>query len=123
MVKIMNNDEIKEIIDNIKKCCNITKDQNFTVYQRQDILKLLDYITNLQQENQKLKELDENYPIEEELAEAYRREENYKSIIEKAAEYIKENAKYKKVSINNRKYYNEYLINQVLDILNGRSDE
>lgn len=43
--------------------------------------------------------------------------------IEKAVEYIKENAKYKKISINNRKYYSEYLINQVLDILNGRSDE
>jgi len=49
--------------------------------------------------------------------------ERLNNIIEKAVEYIKENAKYKKVSINNRKYYNEYLINQVLDILNSRSDE
>ena len=48
------NDEIKEILDNVRKCCDITKDQSFVVYQRQDILKLLDYITNLQQENQEL---------------------------------------------------------------------
>jgi hypothetical protein len=39
--------------------------------------------------------------------------------IEKAVEYIKENAKYQKATINNNKYYSEYLINQVLDILNG----
>jgi chromosome segregation ATPase len=49
-------DEIKEILDNIKKCCEITKEQNFVVYQRQDIEKLLDYITNLQEENNNLKE-------------------------------------------------------------------
>ena len=39
----------------------------------------------------RLKELDENYPIEEELAEAYRREEDYKTRIDKAIEYIENN--------------------------------
>ena len=44
------NNEIKEILDNVRKCCDITKDQSFVVYQRQDILKLLDCITNLQEQ-------------------------------------------------------------------------
>ena len=50
-------DEIKEILDNVKKCCDITKDQSFTVYQRQDILAILDYITNLQEENEQLEKI------------------------------------------------------------------
>ena len=48
------NDEIKEILENVQKCCEIMEDQNFVVYQKQDILKVLDYITNLQQENERL---------------------------------------------------------------------
>ena len=115
-------DEIKEIIENVKKCCDITKEQNFIVYQRQDILKLLDYITNLQEElkyqkqaeieynekhtklmkkykklqreNEKLKELDENYPIEEQLEEALKWKNIYKSRIDKANEYIEENTRW-----------------------------
>jgi hypothetical protein len=51
------NKEIKEILENVKKCCDITNKQSFIIYQRQDILKLLDYITNLQEENERLKEL------------------------------------------------------------------
>ena len=47
------NDEIKEILDNVRKCCDITKDQSFVVYQRQDILKLLDYINKLEEEKDK----------------------------------------------------------------------
>ena len=59
-------EEIKEILDNVKKCCDITKDQSFTVYQRQDILALLDYITNLQEKYNKELELlvDFNVPCE-----------------------------------------------------------
>ena len=51
------NEEIKEILENIKKCCEIQKDNSFVVYQKQDIEKTLNYITNLQEENQKLKKL------------------------------------------------------------------
>lgn len=51
---IMN--EIKEILDNVKKCCNIMEDNNFVVCQRQDILKILDYITNLQEVSNMFKE-------------------------------------------------------------------
>ena len=37
-------EEIKEILKNVRKCCEITKEQSFVVFQRTDILKLLDYI-------------------------------------------------------------------------------
>ena len=57
--------EIKEILDNVKKCCDITKEQSFTVYQRQEILKILDYITNLKEENIRL--IEENIALKIEL--------------------------------------------------------
>lgn len=100
---------------------------------------LYDYITNLQQEleimvkddersqetiiklskeNERLKKLDENYPIEEELAEAYRREEDYKSRIEKADWWLKEMLKQAKSDET------KAIINGTLELLlNGRSDE
>lgn len=57
--------EIKEILDNVKLCCDITKDQSFTIYQREDILATLDYITNLQEEIERLNniinELEKKY--------------------------------------------------------------
>lgn len=49
---------------------------------------ILDLITNLQEENERLKELDENYPIEEQLAEALKYENIYKSRINKAIHRI-----------------------------------
>lgn len=48
---------------------------------------LLDYITNLQEENERLKELDENYPIEEQLEEALKYENIYKLRNEKAIRF------------------------------------
>ena len=45
---MMNND-IKEILHNIKECCDIHKDENWVVYQKDRIYQLLDCITNLQQ--------------------------------------------------------------------------
>ena len=47
---------IKEILENVKKCCEIMKDQSFVVYQKTDILKLLDYI---QQKENIIKEVRE----------------------------------------------------------------
>ena len=47
-------------------------------------------IKALQQENERLKELDENYPIEEQLEEALKYENIYKTRCEKAIEYNKE---------------------------------
>ena len=86
-------DEIKEIIlDDLKlkdiryhKCKE--KDLSFNTEDYQAHL-LLDYITNLQEENERLKELDENYPIEEQLAEALKYENIYKLRIDKAIHRI-----------------------------------
>lgn len=91
------NDEIREILENVKKCCDITKEQSFTVYQRQDILKLLDYITNLQKENLALARENEKekqfikdcgFQNQQQLALMYL---DYKSRVEKAVEYIHKN--------------------------------
>ena len=49
-------EEIKDILENVKKCCEIMKDQSFVVYQKTDILKLLDYI---QQKENIIKEVRE----------------------------------------------------------------
>lgn len=103
-------DEIKEIIDNIKKCCDIDKDVNFVVYQKQDILKVLDYITNLQQkyegaifigkelnkDNERLKEeleiTQQKWDKDKQWAECRTKEWlDYKSRNEKAIEFMKEN--------------------------------
>ena len=86
------NDEIKEILDNIKKCCEITKDQSFIVYQRQDILALLDYITNLQEENKILNE--NNQAMQEEMARTWKIADDYKSKNDKAIEYIENDMPY-----------------------------
>jgi len=69
---------------------------------------------DLIKENEMLKDAQKNFEKQ------FIKEMDYKSRIEKAVEYIKENAKYQKATINNNKYYSEYLINQVLDILNGK---
>ena len=53
-------EEIKEILENVRKCCEIMKEQSFVVYQRTDILKLLDYI---QQKENIIKELQEDIDI------------------------------------------------------------
>ena len=49
---------------------------------------LYDYITNLQQENERLKENNMSY--EEEMAKTWKITDDYKSRFEKAIEYIKE---------------------------------
>ena len=78
------NNKITEILENVQKCCEIMEDQNFVVYQKQDILKVLDYITNLQEENVKL--LHENISIK---SIKYMVEDTiYKSRCEKAIKYI-----------------------------------
>ena len=85
-------DEIKEIIDNVKKCCDIMEDNNFVVYQKQDILKLLDYITNLQEiadvYNRKYREVK---MLKEQLLYEKENTKDYKSRNEKAIEYINKN--------------------------------
>lgn len=132
------NDEIKEILDNVKKCCDITKDQSFTLYQRQDILVLLDYITNLQQDNtmyaqlkdeyeEEIKDLQQENQILKENAihndkavdKARWNETIYKSRIDKAIEHIE-----KHQFVFQSQYGAESNFdNHLLDILKGDSDD
>ena len=84
----MKDNEIKEILENVRKCCEIMADQSFVVYQKQDILQVLDYITNLQEENERLKEQKEHLLIDLEG------ESEYKIMCEKAIEYIKHSQNY-----------------------------
>jgi len=131
--------EIKEYIRHLEELCNKYEEEHKTVFKEwQEAIDILHKIQingveeenttvlDLIKENKELKEKVKHYEETQTFGD-YVKEVNllvdYKTRIEKAVKYIKENAKYKKVSINNNKYYSEYLINQVLDILNGRSDE
>jgi hypothetical protein len=88
------------------------KDNNFVVYQKQDILKLLDYITNLQQENES--NINRIHELEQEIDSEYIQKEDYKSRCEKAIEYIKKFQKYfldRQPFVDTRHIDLEYLLN------------
>lgn len=62
----MNND-IKEILDNLKYCKEHDKENNYypeDILTREDVWLLLDCITNLQEENKKKEELIKKYDFE-----------------------------------------------------------
>ena len=103
--------EIKEILDYI--------DDRIIPNEKWD--KIKDYITNLQQENERLKEELKNRPIVDFTFDVYKELEDYKSRCEKAVEYIKEH-----IRIDDEyPSYMEMLVeekNELLNILNG-SDE
>ena len=125
------NDEIKEILDRLERidhkeysggfefADSSTFDEGCRCFEERK--KLADYITNLQQENERLK-AEEHFFTEcgftnvEQLALCY---VDYKSRIDKAINFINDNAVYKKVTINQQVYYNEYIVNQALNILRG----
>lgn len=123
--KLMN-DDIKEIIRKRKQKIELNKSLNVQGYYDKEDKALLDYITNLQQENERLKELCNKYEEEHSTAfnlwkmkmeemPTYEEKEDYKSRIEKAVEYIKEDM----YSEPNELYGlvdGEYLLN----ILNGK---
>ena len=134
-------DEIKEILNNIKNKYEDYYVQD--IVSGNDLKQLLDYITNLQQEIEKLNEdkrgmlvqlykandnrdkiKQENERLKEKLEtrrkiclEAVKREQDYKSRCEKALEKI------------NREYYikehewNDRIINEVINILQNGSEE
>ena len=97
------NDEIKEILDKLK-----SNNYPFGIATI-DINKLLDYITNLQQENERLKENNQDMQIE--MAKCWQG-------IDKAIEYIKS---YK----NDYAPYelSDYNIRELLNILQGENNE
>lgn len=91
------NEEIKEIFYKLRSDDYYEKHYQQSVYYEKDLIKLENYITNLQKENEKLKE--ENKHIfsrvnDDELlisnAMNYAELQDYKSRNEKAVEYIKE---------------------------------
>lgn len=89
------NNEIKEILENVQKCCEIMEDQNFVVYQKQDVLKVLDYITNLQDKVKFTEDYKDAYETtmiaNKMLEEKYT---DYKSRCEKATKLLKQAGSY-----------------------------
>ena len=73
--------EIKETVDDYLKIYKLEDDMMYDTinYKASQWYALLDYITNLQEENRQTKLLKERYQLEK---------EDYKSRIEKAIEYI-----------------------------------
>ncbi len=124
------NDEIKEIIESSRKIIKSNRENGFDriIMLGDDIDKLLDYITNLQQENERLKE--ENKHIfanvnDDELLRSnamnWAEAQDYKSRIEKAIPMLKElNIKLKgilNIGIDIKE------ISDIEDTLDGRSDK
>ena len=109
------NDEIKEILDDLKN----------TGYEKlaKNIENIIDYITNLQQENERLKH---QLKVQEDLTIKNRmRKHIYKSRCEKAVEYINENVSV--YAFNNKELphweFNDDNINYLLNILQNGSDD
>ena len=96
---------------------------------------LLDYITNLQQENERLKEDNKeeikiNYMFVSKCDSLNVQLQDYKSRIEKAVEYIENTPLYETTYDYNmeeeleiQNVSDETASNKLLNILNGRSDE
>ena len=98
---------------------------NYLTIDSQEATLLIDYITNLQQDNEELKK-NQRYYKNGVFSLEYDKEtmsdmiDDYKSRVEKAVEYIGEYKDYcdKEVCDCTPKYFED-----LLDILNGRSDE
>ena len=122
-------EEIKEILQEVNKIIdNTSYNEDITYFEVSHISKLLDYITNLQQENEKLKEQLQNKGIIKtcENCEWFGtcphsyREYDYKSRCEKAIEYINhENFKRTILVGVGTKKYTRNILDNVLNILNG----
>ena len=88
----MNKEEIKELLEKLKLCDDYHNRCDFLM-EHSEITYMLDYITNLQQENKQLKEHIEKYEhyckttgIEELMKE----NKKYKEVIDKAIEKVEE---------------------------------
>ena len=114
--KLMNDENIKEILRNCEKAINEASGYNDTTD------KLLDYITNLQQENQ---ELNDSVTWWNNRFNAVQRDyEDYKSRIDEAVEYIQNHQLV--FELSSKKVISQWFdmfYKDTLNILNGRSDE
>jgi len=125
------NDEIKEILEIFKQvdlepeaggcynCPKKDKDKTCIGCLNNAKDKLLDYITNLQQENELLK--IENKEFKKRLKKQVYVSLEQSKIIEKAVEYIKENAWY--MNKDDEEILDRVGIEGLLDILNGDNNE
>ena len=115
------NKEIKEILDKWKCYIGLTKKFTTNEYEMlrvEDIDKILDYITNLQEENERLHNL---------IVQHIDKEDNlidYKQRNEKAIEYIEKGNKHFKENYN-EPYEYAFMVNadELMKILQGKSDE
>ena len=116
----MNNKEIKEILDRIETASEIFD----CLLKPEECTELLDFITNLQQENERLKELNAELkaitkrPTPIDYAMIQKRYEDYKSRCEKASEKIN----YYKYFISLTKP-EEHMLNTLDNILQIGSDD
>lgn len=117
-------DEIKEIdriIINVKRKLQFSPERRFVeLFNKDEINKLLDYITNLQEENERLKELCDRYEEEHSTTFEYWKhliKEDYKSRNEKAIEYV-EHHKFNKFGDIDCGEAEE-----IINILNGDDEE
>ena len=118
------NNEIKEIIIKdfneilVKEFCTDWKEKRLYIgllVNSTPFSNLSNYITNLQQENERLKENNMSY--QEEMARTWKITDDYKSRIEKAVEYVKE-CYTQPPNIEN--FMHEGEMNYLLNILNGK---
>lgn len=115
----MNNEIIEFLLFKLEQNYKCEKEDYFILY-KPDIKDLLDYITNLQQENELNKEYSEFYKDMsdkwKDMSDVFKKScKDYKSRIDKAIEYIEKQEDY---------FYNYPLIcrENVLNILKGDSD-
>lgn len=133
------NDEIKEILDKLNYLVKNEMSwwENYTVFSPKDTKQLLDYITNLQQENEKLKKNqrfhkkfgnDYIFCVEGDketykdlLLEKQEELEDYKSCCEKAVDYIQNHQLV--FELSSKKVISQWFdmfYKDTLNILNGK---
>ena len=124
------NNEIKKILNKLN--CLVKNKmcwwENYTVFSPDDIQTLLDYITNLQQKNERLNQ-DLSY-YQGYGADMLHKNNGLEERIEKAVEFIKNTPLYEIIYDYNmedeleiQNVSDETASNKLLNILNGRSDE
>lgn len=113
-------EEIKEILDRLYGFLyKVQNDFGFEYFTKREIELVFDYIKNLQQENERLKEELKNRPIVDFTFDVYKELEDYKSRCKKADEYID---KQKKKMYKSRNKIALFILMKLEKILNG-SDE
>ena len=131
------NDEIKEILIKdfneilVKEFCTDWKEKRLYIellVNSTPFSNLLDYITNLQQENERLKDQNINEILKKDLeicAKQYKKSdeklEKYKSRIEKAVAYIKE--QYKWIEESDERWQPVLDNKKILNILKGEDND